>query len=66
MALPARLPAGARRRQHAVPSRPVAQVADPQTGVATYNTYKTTTGWSVAGGTSVATPIVTSVYALAT
>jgi hypothetical protein len=40
-------------------------VADPQTGVATYDTYKTTTGWSVAGGTSVPTPIIASVYALA-
>jgi hypothetical protein len=43
----------------------VAAVADPQTGVATYDTYKTTTGWSVAGGTSVPTPIIASVYALA-
>jgi hypothetical protein len=44
----------------------VAAVADPQTGVATYNTYGTSTpGWSVAGGTSVAAPIIASVYALA-
>jgi hypothetical protein len=42
----------------------VSAVADPQTGVATYNTYQST-GWSEVGGTSVATPIITSVYALA-
>ncbi|MGH3159260.1 MAG: ricin-type beta-trefoil lectin domain protein, partial [Streptosporangiaceae bacterium] len=44
----------------------VAAVADPQTGVAMYDTYgKQYTGWSVAGGTSVAAPIIASVYALA-
>jgi len=43
----------------------VSAVADPATGVATYNTYASATGWSVVGGTSVAAPIITSVYALA-
>lgn len=42
----------------------VAAVADPNTGVATYNTYLSG-GWGMFGGTSVATPIITSVYALA-
>jgi subtilase family serine protease len=39
-------------------------VADPNTGVWVYDTYGTG-GWVVFGGTSVATPIVGSVYALA-
>jgi hypothetical protein len=43
----------------------VSAVADPATGVASYNTYGAGTGWSVVGGTSVATPIIASVYALA-
>ena len=43
----------------------VAAVADPATGVATYNTFGGAAGWSVVGGTSVAAPIITSVYALA-
>ena len=38
--------------------------ADPNTGVAVYDTYRTS-GWLVFGGTSVASPIVASVYALA-
>lgn len=38
-------------------------VADPNTGVAVYDTFHTS-GWLVFGGTSVATPIITSVYAL--
>jgi len=38
--------------------------ADPQTGVAVYDTYHQH-GWLVFGGTSVATPIVASVFALA-
>jgi subtilase family serine protease len=38
--------------------------ADPNTGVAVYDTYNTS-GWLVFGGTSVASPIVASVYALA-
>ena len=42
----------------------VAAVADPNTGVAVYDTYKTS-GWLVFGGTSVASPIIASVYALA-
>ncbi len=42
----------------------VAAVADPGTGVAVYDTYPSG-GWFVVGGTSVATPIVASVYALA-
>jgi subtilase family serine protease len=49
------------------PHRTVADVsadADPNTGVAVYDTYHTG-GWLVFGGTSVASPIVASVYALA-
>ncbi|HEX8967194.1 MAG TPA: S53 family peptidase [Chloroflexota bacterium] len=42
----------------------VAAVADPNTGVAVYDTYHQG-GWLVFGGTSVASPIVASVYALA-
>ncbi|MGA2760421.1 MAG: hypothetical protein ABSF08_08910, partial [Candidatus Cybelea sp.] len=38
--------------------------ADPQTGVAIYDTFDRH-GWLVFGGTSVATPIVASVFALA-
>ncbi|HLY01620.1 MAG TPA: S53 family peptidase [Candidatus Cybelea sp.] len=38
--------------------------ADPQTGVAIYDTFQRR-GWLVFGGTSVATPIVASVFALA-
>ena len=38
--------------------------ADPNTGVAVYDTYHTG-GWLVFGGTSVASPIIASVYALA-
>jgi subtilase family serine protease len=48
-------------------NRTVADVsadADPNTGVAVYDTYNTS-GWLVFGGTSVASPIVASVYALA-
>jgi Ricin-type beta-trefoil lectin domain/Putative Ig domain len=49
----------------------VAAVADPNTPVAVYDTYPQTgpgagaPGWNGVGGTSVATPIITSVYALA-
>ena len=44
----------------------VAAVADPTTGVASYDTYGTSTpGWSDVGGTSVGAPIIASVYALA-
>lgn len=44
----------------------VSAVADPNTGVAVYDTYGTDyTGWAVFGGTSVSSPIIASVYALA-
>jgi subtilase family serine protease len=42
----------------------VSAVADPSTGVAVYDTYGSS-GWLVFGGTSVAAPIIASVYALA-
>jgi hypothetical protein len=42
----------------------VSAVADPHTGVATYNTYGGG-GWGVYGGTSAAAPIIAGVYALA-
>lgn len=42
----------------------VAAVGDPSTGVAFYDTYPSG-GWGEVGGTSVATPIVAGVYALA-
>jgi len=42
----------------------VAAVADPNTGVAVYDTFHEG-GWLVFGGTSVASPIIASVYALA-
>ena len=41
----------------------VSAVADPNTGVAVYDTFRDG-GWLVFGGTSVASPIVGSVYAL--
>jgi Subtilase family len=45
----------------------VSAVADPNTGVYTYNTSSPSicSGWCVFGGTSVAAPIIASVYALA-
>jgi subtilase family serine protease len=44
----------------------VSAVADPNTGVAVYDTYRLHPGgWLVFGGTSVAAPIIASVYALA-
>jgi subtilase family serine protease len=45
----------------------VAAVADPNTGVAVYDStrYQGIAGWMVFGGTSVASPIIASVYALA-
>jgi subtilase family serine protease len=43
----------------------VSAVADPNTGVSVYWTSKGSGGWLVFGGTSVASPIVASVYALA-
>ncbi len=42
----------------------VSAVADPYTGVATYNTYQDV-GWDVYGGTSAAAPIVAGIYAIA-
>jgi subtilase family serine protease len=42
----------------------VSAVADPNTGVAVYDTYQQN-GWVVFGGTSVSSPIIASVYALA-
>ncbi len=41
-----------------------AAVADPNTGVAVYDSFREP-GWMVFGGTSVASPIIASVYALA-
>lgn len=43
----------------------VAAVADPNTGVSVYDTYGAGGGWLVFGGTSVSSPIIASVYALA-
>ncbi len=45
----------------------VSAVADPNTGVAVYDSYgyQGKKGWFVVGGTSVSSPIVASVYALA-
>lgn len=44
----------------------VSAVADPNTGVAVYDTYGPDYGgWTVFGGTSVSSPIIASVYALA-
>ena len=43
----------------------VAAVADPATGVAVYDTYRFAHGWTVFGGTSVASPIIAAVYNLA-
>ncbi len=45
----------------------VSAVADPNTGVAVYDSYayQGTSGWLVFGGTSVASPVIASVYALA-
>lgn len=42
----------------------VSAVADPNTGVAVYDTFQET-GWNVFGGTSASSPIIASVYALA-
>ena len=45
----------------------VSAVADPNTGVAVYDStaYEGFSGWQVYGGTSVSSPIIASVYALA-
>lgn len=42
----------------------ISAIGDPNTGVSVYDTYHEP-GWLVFGGTSVATPIIASVYALA-
>ncbi|MCP2338920.1 putative Ig domain-containing protein [Actinomadura rupiterrae] len=42
----------------------VSAVADPNTGVAVYDTYQVS-GWQVFGGTSVSAPVIAGVYALA-
>jgi len=42
----------------------VSAIADPNTGVAVYDSYRVS-GWLVFGGTSVAAPVIASVYALA-
>jgi subtilase family serine protease len=49
-------------RQRAVAD--IAAVADPDTGVAVYDTFGLP-GWSVFGGTSVATQIISAIYGLA-
>jgi len=43
----------------------VAAVADPNTGVAVYDTDLSNGGWNVYGGTSAASPIIAATYALA-
>ncbi|MBV9616605.1 MAG: peptidase S8 [Ktedonobacteraceae bacterium] len=43
----------------------VSAIADPNTGVAVYNTYQSGGDWFVYGGTSASSPIIASVYALA-
>jgi hypothetical protein len=42
----------------------VAAVADPDTGLAVYDTFGGFNGWLQVGGTSLATPIVASIYAM--
>jgi hypothetical protein len=41
----------------------VAAVADPNTGVAVYDSYGSAHGWLVAGGTSAAAPLVAAIFA---
>jgi subtilase family serine protease len=43
----------------------VSAVADPNTGVAVYDTFGGVGGWLVFGGTSVSSPIIASIYGLA-
>ncbi len=43
----------------------IAAIGDPGTGVAVYDSFGGCTAWCVFGGTSVSTPIIASVYALA-
>lgn len=52
---------GCRRRTVA----DVAAVADPNTGVAVYDSYGNGGGWGIYGGTSASSPIIASIYALA-
>ncbi len=42
----------------------VSAVADPNTGVAVYDTYGGQGGWNVYGGTSVSSPLVAAIFAL--
>ena len=42
----------------------VSAVADPNTGVAVYDSYGGQGGWNVYGGTSVASPLVAAIFAL--
>ncbi|MFK0256626.1 S8 family serine peptidase [Streptomyces sp. NPDC090445] len=46
-------------------SADVSAVADPATGVASYNTFGGAPGWAVTGGTSASSPLIASMYALA-
>jgi subtilase family serine protease len=55
------LPAGCDNRVVA----DVSAVADPNTGVAIYDTANDNGGWNVYGGTSAASPIIAATYALA-
>jgi len=43
----------------------VSAIADPNTGVSVFDTFGNVGGWLVFGGTSVSSPIIASVYALA-
>jgi hypothetical protein len=43
----------------------VSAVADPNTGVAVFDTFNNQGGWIVGGGTSASSPIIASTYALA-
>ncbi|ALO98886.1 peptidase S8 [Streptomyces hygroscopicus subsp. limoneus] len=42
----------------------VSAVADPNTGVAVYDSYRSATGWMVFGGTSASAPLIAATYAL--
>ncbi|GAA4998565.1 S53 family peptidase [Streptomyces siamensis] len=42
----------------------VSAVADPNTGVAVYDSYRSATGWMVFGGTSASSPLIAATYAL--
>ena len=46
-------------------STDVSAVADPDTGVAVYLTTSKAQGWGIFGGTSAASPIIASIYAMA-